>query len=224
MSLDLRNFGLNHLKCSLQGIRHIQDDGIVQLADNCHDLEYLSVSNCHLSDASLIALANNCPKLNTLECSGVSQLTDTGFQALARCCNLLERIDLEECVLITDATLAALATCCPLLESISLSHCELITDEGIRQLGTGPCASENLATIELDNLPLITDAALDHLVSCHNLRRVELYDCQLISRAGIRRLRSHLPSVKVHAYFAPVTPPVSQSGPRQRFCRCCTIL
>ena len=197
---------------------------MIQLAENCHDLKYLSVSNCHLSDATLIALSNHCHSLTTLECSGVSQFTDTGFQALARNCVNLEKIDLEECVQITDATLAVLAACCPLLESISLSHCELITDEGIRQLGMAPCASENLNVLELDNLPLITDASLEHLVSCHNLKRVELYDCQLITRSGIRRLRSHLPSIKVHAYFAPVTPPPSQGGTRQRFCRCCTIL
>ena len=195
-----------------------------KLAQNCHLLNYLSVSNCHLSDATLIALANNCHELTTLECSGVSQFTDNGFQALARSCVHLERIDLEECVLITDATIAVLAACCPLLESISLSHCELITDEGIRQLGMAPCASENLNVLELDNLPLITDVSLEHLVSCHNLKRVELYDCQQVTRAGIRRLRSHLPSIKVHAYFAPLTPPPTQAGTRQRFCRCCSIL
>lgn len=71
----------------------------------------------------------------------------------------------------------------------SLSHCELITDEGIRQLGTSPCAAEHLTVLELDNCPLITDASLDHLISCHNLQRIELYDCQLITRIGIRRLR-----------------------------------
>jgi len=112
---------------------------------------------------------------------------------------------MEECILITDSTIAVLAASCPLLvsikmlayvsetyyficfqESVSLSHCELITDEGIRQLGMAPCASEHLNVLELDNLPLITDASLDHLVSCHNLKRIELYDCQLITRAGIR--------------------------------------
>lgn len=52
-----------------------------------------------------------------------------------------------------------------------------------------PCAAENLTVLELDNCPLITDASLEHLTSCHNLQRVELYDCQLITRVGIRRLR-----------------------------------
>lgn len=71
----------------------------------------------------------------------------------------------------------------------SLSHCELITDEGIRHVGVSPCSAEHLAVLELDNCPLITDAALDNLISCHSLQRIELYDCQLITRAGIRRLR-----------------------------------
>ncbi|XP_040571299.1 F-box/LRR-repeat protein 20 [Lepeophtheirus salmonis] len=210
---------------NIQGCRNVQDDGVILLAENCPDLRYLCVSNCgHLTDSTLLALASNCPQLSKLECAAVSQLTDTGFQALAKNCHLLERLDLEECVLITDATLSVLSAYCPRMESVSLSHCELITDEGIRQLGLSPCSSEHLTVLELDNLPLITDTSLDHLVSCHNMQRIELYDCQLITRAGIRRLRNHLPNIKVHAYFAPATPPPSAGGPRQRYCRCCIIL
>lgn len=77
----------------------------------------------------------------------------------------------------------------------SLSHCELITDDGIRHLGNGACAHDQLEVIELDNCPLITDASLEHLKSCHSLERIELYDCQQITRAGIKRLR-----VKLHRY------------------------
>ena len=192
------------------------------MSNNPAELSYIYlVKNVLLSFS---AIANACPNLTTLECAAVSQFTDTGFGALARNCHLLERLDLEECVLITDATLSALSACCPRLEFISLSHCELITDEGIRQLGMAPCSSEHLIVLELDNLPLITDASLDHLVSCHNLQRIELYDCQLITRAGIRRLRNHLPNIRVHAYFAPVTPPPSVGGTTRRYCRCCVIL
>lgn len=45
-----------------------------------------------------------------------------------------------------------------------LSHCELITDEGIRQLGGSPCAVDHIEVLELDNCPLITDNALEHLM------------------------------------------------------------
>lgn len=71
----------------------------------------------------------------------------------------------------------------------SLSHCELITDDGIKHLSTSTCATEHLAVLELDNCPLITDVSLDHLINCHNLQRIMLYDCQLITRNGIKRLR-----------------------------------
>lgn len=70
-----------------------------------------------------------------------------------------------------------------------LSHCEQITDEGIKHIGTSNGAAEHLQVLELDNCPSITDVGLDHLVRCYNLRRVDIYDCQLISKRGIQRLR-----------------------------------
>lgn len=84
---------------------------------------------------------------------------------------------------------------CPAIQS--LSHCELITDDGIRHLGSGPCAHDRLEVIELDNCPLITDASLEHLKTCHSLDRIELYDCQQITRAGIKRLRVSLTETRV---------------------------
>lgn len=133
-------------------------------------------------------------------------------------------MDLEECIQITDATLNYLANFCPNISALTLSHCELITDEGIRHIGSGACATEQLRILELDNCPLITDASLEHLTGCQNLERIELYDCQLITKAAIRRLRTRLPNIKVHAYFAPVTPPPAVGSGRQRYCKCCVIL
>lgn len=79
----------------------------------------------------------------------------------------------------------------------TLSHCELITDDGIRHLTSGSCAAESLSVLELDNCPLITDRTLEHLVSCHNLQRIELFDCQLISRAAIRKLKVRMEYAKI---------------------------
>ena len=45
------------------------------------------------------------------------------------------------------------------------------------------------------------------------------YDCQNVTRSGIRRLRTKLPQIKVHAYFAPSTPPTgggASGGSRTR--------
>ncbi|KAF4521328.1 hypothetical protein B566_EDAN002333 [Ephemera danica] len=189
---SLANFCTNLEVINLHGCHNLTDDAVQQLAENCPRLRYLCLSGCsHLTDTSLQMLAQHCQSLSTLEVAGCSQFTDTGFHALAKSCRLLEKMDLEECVLITDSTLFNLAMGCPRLEKLSLSHCELITDDGIRHLSTSPCAAESLTVLELDNCPLITDASLEHLTSCYNLQRIELYDCQLITRAGIQPLAQH---------------------------------
>lgn len=133
-------------------------------------------------------------------------------------------MDLEECILITDSTLIQLSIHCPKLQALSLSHCELITDDGILHLSNSSCGHERLRVLELDNCLLVTDVALEHLEHCRGLERLELYDCQQVTRAGIKRMRAQLPNVKVHAYFAPVTPPTAVGGNGPRLCRCCVIL
>lgn len=77
----------------------------------------------------------------------------------------------------------------PLPSFQSLSHCELITDDGILHLSNSPCGHERLRVLELDNCLLITDVALEHLEHCRGLERLELYDCQQVTRAGIKRMR-----------------------------------
>uniref|UniRef100_A0A4W3JC75 F-box/LRR-repeat protein 2 n=1 Tax=Callorhinchus milii TaxID=7868 RepID=A0A4W3JC75_CALMI len=198
---------------NLQACSQITDDGLVSVCRGCHKLQFLCVSGCgNITDASVTALGLNCPRLKILEVARCSHLTDAGFTILARSCHELEKMDLEECILVR------------ILLFESLSHCELITDDGIRHLSNSPCGHERLEVVELDNCPLITDVTLEHLKNCHNLERIELYDCQQVTRAGIKRIRAHLPDIKVHAYFAPVTPPPSMGGSGQRLCRCCVIL
>ncbi|XP_062814380.1 F-box/LRR-repeat protein 2 isoform X2 [Anolis carolinensis] len=210
---------------NLQSCTQISDDGVVGICRGCHQLQSLCVSGCtNLTDVSLIALGLNCPRLKILEAARCSQLTDSGFTLLARNCHDLEKMDLEECVLITDNTLVQLSIHCPKLQALSLSHCEHITDDGILHLSSSTCGHERLQVLELDNCLLITDVALEHLENCHNLERIELYDCQQVSRAGIKRIKAHLPDVKVHAYFAPVTPTPSVGSTRPHLCRCCIIL
>ena len=59
----------------------LQDEGMMEIAEQCRKLRYLCISNCsHLTDQTIITLANNCTNLVTLECAGLSQLTDAGFQ------------------------------------------------------------------------------------------------------------------------------------------------
>ncbi|VDP65695.1 unnamed protein product [Schistosoma curassoni] len=130
-----------------------------------------------------------CVSLTTLEVARCSAITDIGLSAIARVCNKLEKLDLEDCALVTDSTLAQLAVHCPRLNTLVLSHCDQVTDEGIARLAEGLCGPDQLQTLAMDNCPLLTDAALEHLGSnCRKLRQLDLYDCQLITKQGINSL------------------------------------
>lgn len=166
-----------------------------------------------------------CVHLTTLEVARCTAITDIGLTAIARACTKLEKLDLEDCGLVTDTTLAQLAVHCPHLNNLILSHCDQITDEGIARLAEGLCGHDQLQELAMDNCPLLTDTALEHLGSnCRRLQRLDLYDCQQITKQGIFNLESQYPQLQIHAYFAPGTPPASALERRRRHCRCCRIV
>ncbi|KAG9509781.1 F-box/LRR-repeat protein 2, partial [Fragariocoptes setiger] len=179
---QLRTINLN--ACS-----SITDEAVIALSENCDDIVNCCLSKCtNIADQSLIALSQHCPKLKTLGLIGCNLLTDAGFQALTRGCKYLENLDLEGCVQITDQTLYYLTLNCLKLKRLVLSYCEFITDEGIKHLGASKCLSENLQFLELDNCPQLSDVAIGHLANCKRLKRLDIYDNQMITRQAIQLL------------------------------------
>lgn len=76
--------------------------------------------------------------------------------------------------------------------------------------------------------PVLTRAFVCSLTRCEPGLFEPLFGAALPLPSSLDTLclsfQTHLPNIKVHAYFAPVTPPPSVGGSRQRFCRCCIIL
>jgi F-box/leucine-rich repeat protein 2/20 len=209
---------LNLMSCT-----NITDETVEDISQHCHVLEYLCLSNCReITDRSLIAISQGSPYLKDLELALCSGLTDAGFVQLAKNCHELERMDLEDCNQITDSTLHNLNIGCPQLSSLSLSHCELLTDNGLSEF----CGTHRdiIQVLELDNCPLITDAAFEFMKPMKILERVDLYDCQNITKDAIKKFKQYRPDVEIQAYFAPITPPTAAQPSRQGICRCCTIL
>ncbi|RCN31580.1 leucine Rich repeat-containing domain protein [Ancylostoma caninum] len=139
------------------------------------------------SSRSCLASSDISSDFSDIELSGCSLLSDAGFTQLARHCKSLTRMDLEDCSLITDATIHSLSTNCNNLSELSLSHCELITDESIHCLCTNN--KDKLQVLELDNCPQITDSALSHMRHAKALKRIDLYDCQNVSKEAIQRFK-----------------------------------
>lgn len=226
-SLKVLSLGCHGLKMiNLNGCSAITDLGVKHLAENCQLLIHCCLSKCFaITDQALISLGQGCQQLRTLGLTGCHQLTDHGFQALTKSCKLLENLDLEDCVLITDQTLFYLTNNCLNLKRLALSHCDNITDEGIKYIGTSQKSSESIQYLELDNCTQLTDTAIDHLISCKQLKRLDIYDNNRISRQATTKLYTHLPQLDIHTYFQSSTP--QEQGvteARQRYCRCCAIL
>jgi F-box/leucine-rich repeat protein 2/20 len=210
----------------LQKCLQYTNDGVARLTEGCPNIRSLSLSqNPSISDLALSAIGENCPEIRTLELSCCSHVTDQGFYLLTRnrpeapagseeWLHPLQYLDVEECNQLTDATLHNFATNCPNLKELILSHCDLVTNEGIRALAQSPGVHVSLRKIKLDNCPQVTDEALTDLCNCPSLVEIDLYDCQLITRNGISQMRSRLPHIKVHAYFAPSTPPLHEHSRR----------
>lgn len=70
------------------------------------------------------------------------------------------------------------------------SHSKQIMEHGMRLPTADSCGTESLFILELDKCLLITHLTLQHLESCHNLERIELFVCQLITRAVIHKLKT----------------------------------
>ena len=150
---------------------------------------------------------------------------DEGFGAMCRACRFLQYLDMEECAHISDNTLISIAEFSHSIERLCLSHCELISDEGIQALAQGAAArSGKLKVLEVDNCPSISDASLTALATVNSLQRIDLYDCQGVTKPAVRHLKAQLKHAKVLYYFPPPTPPAAAPTPRQRICRCCVIL
>ena len=65
--------------------KSISDEACVALANNCHELRFLCVSNCiSLTDQTLSALGKNCEKLKILEASACANFSDNGFIAFSK--------------------------------------------------------------------------------------------------------------------------------------------
>jgi F-box/leucine-rich repeat protein 2/20 len=54
---------------------------------------------------------------------------------------------------------------------------------------------ERLQVLELDNCPNITDSTLESMKMLKVLERVDLYDCQMITKDAIKRFKVNIPKI-----------------------------
>ena len=157
---QLHNLAYLNLSCC-SGIR---DDGLQNLSP-LTNLTHLELAECdEISDTGLQHVANlvNLTQLNLTKCV---QITDTGLRHLGALTRM-ERLDLSNCGNISNTGLAHLAPMAGTLTHLSLHKCRRLSNPCVQNLQP----LTNLTHLDLSDVLLLTDNALQHFVSYPNPR------------------------------------------------------
>jgi hypothetical protein len=138
----------------------ISDHGIQSVLDeNLKELD-ISVTNKSLvSDTTLINLANNCKQLQILRLNHCYSITNSGISVLVNGCNILHTLELVWCNKLSDISLLSIASSASskTLSDLSLSDVTKITDRGIAALSN---SCSNISRLVLNYCRRLTDTAI----------------------------------------------------------------
>lgn len=194
-----------HSCCALQSLnisycRNVTARGVDSLVRKLPDLQDLRIAECPLSRETILAL-HGLHKLRRLSLAGCRDLVDDWIKDLiygsitfgvvypeTRVKNSLVHLDLSRCRSLTSDTTKYLRWVLPNLEKLQLAGHQFADTALAELVVTLP----SLSHIDLEDSK-ISDAVLDALSTCANLRHIQLSFCPKISDAGILQLIEALP-------------------------------
>lgn len=182
---------ITELNISGIGLNMITDSGLQAVASHCTNLESLHISllrevtgfslrpifvdpkraskirvlsvNSKMMDISMLDLMiSSCPNLETLDLSGLSDVTDAMVMSLADHAPKLTQVSLKSCKLITDAAVCYLCSKCS-LKSLCLSGLHTLTDKSIFCLAS---SCPQMEEIYLNGCACISPVAVQYLRDC----------------------------------------------------------
>ncbi|KAK3776751.1 hypothetical protein RRG08_040317 [Elysia crispata] len=173
------------------GLNMITDSGLKAVATYCKNLECLHISllrevtgftlkpiflepkraskirvlsiNSKMMDVIMLDLMiSSCPNLETLDLSGLSEVTDAMVMSLADHAPKLSQVNLKSCKLVTDAAVCYLCSKCP-LKSLCLSGLHTLTDKSVFCLAS---SCPQMEEIYLNGCACISPVAVQYLRDC----------------------------------------------------------
>lgn len=181
---DASRFGIERVVLSHPGLerivineklwRHIDDEDIDVIANNCRQLKKIDIANC-VNITSVSNLTRKCQKLNYIKARGCYQFTDDSMKDIANNCTELKHIDVAYCPEITDVGVVSVVDKCPNLTAINISGCSKITDSAIIAIAE---MCPDLTSISLADCIQVSDAAVKKLSEqCEKLKFIYLRGC-----------------------------------------------
>jgi hypothetical protein len=101
MMLKIADFSVYLQWLNIDG-RYLSDAIMIEIVDRCPNIQHLSISRCHnITDTSLVKIAECCHDLKYLDVSESSRkLTDIGIIKIGECCPNLEDLRWQSFVMI----------------------------------------------------------------------------------------------------------------------------
>lgn len=167
---------------------------VLELIQSLPRLTKLDLSgNVYVSDVVLADIASKLPSLDYLDVSA-TKITDKGLRLVCEYILGLSTLNMASCLGVTNDSLSWVAKHCRSLKELNISRCS-ITDQGLNSLADGVAS---FRTLNLDNLSLITDPALQNLVKLQDsLVELSLKFCTKITpECKMAVIKSH-PELKI---------------------------
>jgi hypothetical protein len=121
---------LQNLHLNLESYAKIDDNSIIEIAENCPNLKKINLKSClSISDAAVLALTRNCHQLEEIDLSWCD-ISEKSIFALAESLPKLKRVSVRSCY-ITDRSIEFLVKNCSQLIGLSLAWCKSITDKAV---------------------------------------------------------------------------------------------
>ncbi|BBN06966.1 hypothetical protein MPTK1_3g25370 [Marchantia polymorpha subsp. ruderalis] len=199
-----------------QDFKPLGDDGVVAIANNCKDLQHVSLRwRQGIGDIAVSALARSCSLLVYLDLGHCKRITDRSLEAVSHL-ECLEVLILRNCNLITDWGLSYLANGATnkRIKRLDLCECDQLTDSGavlLQQLsalqvlnlaecgpnvtdvgGTGIAGVTTLQSLNLAWLINVSDVSIITIAHhCVDMEELNLSGCELVTGTGLRAFAGH---------------------------------
>ncbi|CDK26353.1 unnamed protein product [Kuraishia capsulata CBS 1993] len=195
--LGMFNHSKNLERLTLVNCDKLHSSSIASVLTGCSRLQSLDVSGVKdVSDDLYQALALNCPRLQGLYAPNSDSVSKEAVLALVRNCPLLKRLKLSECSEIDDEVIMELIKCCPNIVELELHGCNLVTNESLVLMFE---ELEYLREFKISRNSNVTDACFDTAsgeLSLDRLRILDFTSCENITDKAIEKLVKYAPRLR----------------------------
>ncbi|KAI3411348.1 uncharacterized protein J3R85_018138 [Psidium guajava] len=114
-------------------INRIGDEGLVEVAKQCLQLQELVLIGVSVTCSSLGLIGSNCRKLERLAFCGSDTVSDAEIACIAKKCEALKKLCIKNCP-VSDVGIESLAQGCPNLVKIKVRKCRGVSGQAVELL------------------------------------------------------------------------------------------